>query len=68
MIFDFTERLIDNAIDSIENAAVVVTDLACLEMPQRKRIVRLLADGVEIAAISAATGVAESVISEIASD
>lgn len=66
MIFDFTEKLANNILDSVENAVDVTTDLACLETPKRRQVARLLADGLEIAAISVATGVAEDVIAQIA--
>lgn len=68
MIFDFTEKLANNMLDSVENAIDVATDAACLETPQRRQVARLLADGLEIAAVAAATGIAEDVIAQLAED
>ena len=67
MIFDFTEKIASNMIDSVENAGHVVMDGLLLDA-DRDRVVRLLADGLEIAAIATATGVATDVIEAIKSD
>lgn len=68
MLFDLTESMVSRALESVENFAEVVTDLACLEAPRREAVVRLLADGVEVAAVAQAAGVASSIVAAIAEE
>lgn len=49
----------------IENALTVGLKLVTLEAPTKREVAQLLSDGVEIAAIASAFGVAESVIMDL---
>lgn len=65
MLFDFTEKLASNVLNSVGNTLSIADSLLNLEAPKREQVVRLLADGIEIAAISEATGVAVEIIEAI---
>lgn len=54
--------------DALDNALAVVGDLADGELPPRRRVAQLLADGLTVAAVSAATGYAVDVVERIAAD
>lgn len=54
--------------DSVDNALSIVSNVVSGDNVSRQQISRLISDGVSIALIASAFGVAESVIREIAND
>lgn len=55
-----------NPFKAVDNALKVAIDIVTLEGPSRQSVAKLISDGLEIAAIAAAFGVAEDVIAELA--
>lgn len=60
--------MFDFLVDSIDNALSIVGDLAEGELPSRRQVSKLIADGVSIYAISEATGFAADVIEGLIED
>lgn len=54
--------------DSIENGLGILGGLISGEMPSKRQVAKLLADGVSVYAIAEATGFAVDVIRELAGD
>jgi len=60
--------MFDFITDPIDNALGVVGDLLEGEVPTRRQVAKLLADGISIVAISEATGIAVDVIENLSRD
>ena len=60
--------MFDFITDSFENALDILDDLVDGELPSKRQVARLMADGVSIYAISEATGFAEEVIRDLIDD
>ena len=57
--------LLDGLVDSVDNGLSIVGGILEGEAPSRRKVAKLVADGVEVAVIASAFGVAESVITDM---
>lgn len=65
MVFDFIEKTI---VGAVENTLDVAEGLLDGELPSKRQIGKLISDGMTVAMLAEAYGVAESVIEDMIND